>query len=339
MKNNNKNTILIISNSFDLHVDIMTQRLADMGENVFRLNLDQFPRDYRISFQVQSLSSPDYQLHYLPDNRSITNASVKSVWVRKKAPFSFLSDDMGEQEQLYAQSECEHLLFGFLTSLDCYWMNHPKAMRGAQWKVEQLARASRFGFNVPATLLSNQPEEVREFYQKQNQNIIMKSIAESSVQLDSIKPEDIVTTGISTTVITEEHLAMLDAVREFPCQFQAYVEKQYELRITVVGKQLFVAKIDSQSDERTRIDFRDFSVDIAYQAWQLPDEIASRCLEFVHSYGLQYGAIDLIFTPDNQYVFLENNPGGQFLFIEQLVPELQIMESVANCLANAKGRY
>ncbi|MEV4245300.1 hypothetical protein AB0J63_18065 [Streptosporangium canum] len=32
--------------------------------------------------------------------------------------------------------------------------------------------------------------------------------------------------------------------------------------------------------------------------------------------GLTYGAIDLILTPDGRYVFLEINPNGQFLWIE-----------------------
>jgi hypothetical protein len=52
----------------------------------------------------------------------------------------------------------------------------------------------------------------------------------------------------------------------------------------------------------------------------------------VHSYQLNYGAIDLIVTPDNEYVFLENNPAGQFLFVEQLVPALTMSDSLARRL-------
>ena len=32
--------------------------------------------------------------------------------------------------------------------------------------------------------------------------------------------------------------------------------------------------------------------------------------------GLRYGAIDMVFTPDGRYVFLEINPNGQYLWIE-----------------------
>ncbi len=42
--------------------------------------------------------------------------------------------------------------------------------------------------------------------------------------------------------------------------------------------------------------------------------------------------MDIIVTPEDEFVFLENNPGGQFLFVEQLVPELKMMDTLANCL-------
>jgi glutathione synthase/RimK-type ligase-like ATP-grasp enzyme len=33
--------------------------------------------------------------------------------------------------------------------------------------------------------------------------------------------------------------------------------------------------------------------------------------------GLEYGAIDLRKTPEGEYVFLEVNPAGQFLYVEK----------------------
>ena len=37
----------------------------------------------------------------------------------------------------------------------------------------------------------------------------------------------------------------------------------------------------------------------------------------VERLGLCYGAIDMILTPDGRYVFIEINPNGQYLWIEQ----------------------
>ena len=149
---------------------------------------------------------------------------------------------------------------------------------------------------------------------------------------EQVEPEHRIGVSLPTTRITRDHEEMLDAVAELPCFFQQYIAKRYELRVTVIGDQVFAAKIHSQDDPRTATDYRDFSADILYEAETLPPEIARRCLDFVHSYGLTYGALDLIVTPDEAYVFLENNPVGQFLFVEQLVPELDMTGALAACL-------
>lgn len=334
---NKDKVVLIISHSADLHVDELEKLLTARDQNFFRLNLDNFPRDYDIAFKVSQTGGFDYQITRIPDNRVVNNTDIKSVWVRKKAPFSFVSDDLQAQEKKFAEQECEFLLNGFLYSLDCYWISHPKDLRASQWKVEQLARAKRFGFRVPESLLSNNPEEVLKFYHTHNQKIITKPLSDSSLAADKVEIDEVIEQGVFTTLLTPEHIEHLDAVKEFPCYFQQYIEKLFELRVTVIGNKVFSARIDSQADERTAIDLRDFSVEIDYDAWQLPDALASRCVEFVHSYGLQYGAMDLIYTPDKEFVFLENNPGGQFWFVEQLVPELRMMEHLANCLMEAKS--
>lgn len=102
--------------------------------------------------------------------------------------------------------------------------------------------------------------------------------------------------------------------------------------MTVVGERVFAAKILSQDDPRTMVDSRDMSAPIGYAACILPSAVAQRCIDFVRSYDLTYGAIDLIFTPAGEYVFLENNPAGQFLYVQELVPELAILQAVADLL-------
>ena len=40
-------------------------------------------------------------------------------------------------------------------------------------------------------------------------------------------------------------------------------------------------------------------------------------IQLVEQLGLCYGAIDMVVTPDGRYVFLEINPNGQYLWIEE----------------------
>ena len=49
---------------------------------------------------------------------------------------------------------------------------------------------------------------------------------------------------------------------------------------------------------------------------RLPEEIEGALLAMARAYRLQYAAIDLLFTVDRRYVFLELNPCGQLGWLE-----------------------
>jgi len=324
-------TILIITNSQDIHADFITPVLSSKQHKPFRINLDQFPRDYKIS-QSYCERNAKITIEHLPTGHTLDLMQVAAIWSRKPAEFSFLSDDLSPQENIFAKTETDHALFGMLYPLDCYWMSHPLALRGAAWKGEQLSRAEKIGFKIPASLVTNCPDEVRNFKGRLAGDMIFKTLSTPDLASSEVTSEERVADGLPTTIVTDEFMENLDAVREVPCHFQEYIPKQYELRITVIGEHLFAAKIHSQENTKTQIDFRDMSADILFEATQLPEEIERRCLALVKSYGLNYSAMDIIVTPDNDYVFLENNPTGQFLFIEQLIPEYNMLETLADTL-------
>lgn len=323
--------ILILTNSGDLHADIIESLLEEKGHPPIRLNLDTFPRDYMIHQQMMP-GNLHATLTHLPTGSVVDFSRIGAIWARKNASFQFLSDDLSPQEKAFADKEATHVLNGLLYALDGYWMSHPVAVRQAQWKAEQSIRALNMGFNLPNSLITNAPKLVKEFRARVHHKMITKVMSDTFLAANDVEFEQLQVHGMSTTLVTDEHMQSIDAVREIPCYFQEYIPKQFELRVTVIGNQVFCARIDSQQDARTEIDYRDFSADIGYEAFDLPSDVEQRCLAFVHSYGLQFGAIDLIVTPSGDYVFLENNPVGQFWFVEQLVPELRMMDAVAECL-------
>lgn len=325
--------VLIVSNSQDLHADLVAPLIESKGCQVFRLDLDAFPRDYRIC-QVFRGGRQESHITHLPSDEMICNlADVGAIWLRKPADFSFANEDLSLQERTFAKLESEHALFGLLYPLSCYWMSHPVSLRGAMWKGEQLHRASRLGFRVPASLVTNSAAQVIEFRKSVQTDLVFKTLSVANLGSDLVAEEDCITGGVPTTLVTEEMMADLDAVNLLPCHFQEYIPKWYELRVTIIGDKLFAAKMHTQDDGRTKVDSRDMSAEIRYEATTLPAAIAQKCLEFVSSYGLTYGALDLIVTPANEYVFLENNPVGQCLFIQQLIPEFQLLDTIAETLA------
>jgi hypothetical protein len=87
-----------------------------------------------------------------------------------------------------------------------------------------------------------------------------------------------------------------------------------------------------QEDERTRLDWRHYEAPIPYKKGSLPSEIADKCFALMKSYRLNYSAMDLILTPEGEYVFIENNPAGQCFFIQEHIPEFKMVEAVTSYL-------
>ncbi|MEA3011145.1 MAG: hypothetical protein QOJ91_2837 [Sphingomonadales bacterium] len=328
--------ILIVTHSEDLHADLVAARIESEGRAPFRLNLDDFPAGYALACSFLG-GRWEGGLRHLATGDALELRDIGAVWMRKRAPFRYLSDEMAAHEKAHADAETSHMLLGSLRSLDCGWMSHPDAVRGALYKPEQLRRAARMGFAVPASLMTNVRSEVDRFAGSAEHGIVFKTLSSLLDAADLVAPDERLAGAVPTTLIGEEHDEMLDSVEQLPCFFQHYVPKRHELRVTVVGGSVFAARIHSQDDPRTATDCRNMSAEIRYEAEALPPEVAKRCVDFVHNYGLTFGAIDLIVTPSGEHVFLENNPVGQFLFVEQLVPELDMTGAVARWLVDAAG--
>jgi len=72
--------------------------------------------------------------------------------------------------------------------------------------------------------------------------------------------------------------------------------------------------IFSQGDSQTELDFRRYNYDKPNRVtpFRLPVELELKLKKLADHFELKTGSFDLIRTQDNNYVFLEVNPGGQF---------------------------
>ncbi len=332
-----KDQIVIVTSTDDAHADDMVMQLQGTGHDPIRLNSDDIPANVKINLGLgEDLDSWGGSFEVLTNGRVIDVDAIRSVWWRRPSEFG-LPHELSSQEREFAKEEIDGALRGLWSSLDCYWVSHPDRIGTANRKIEQLQRAARFGFHVPRTLVTTDPEEALLFHATCGERMVFKVLTDPFLGAFNIDHADNVELEAEiyearTTLITDIESGLLETVRLVPCMFQEYVPKQLELRITVIGDDIFAAEIHSQADERTRVDWRQYDVDIPYRVATLPHDVAERCLALVKSYHLNFSALDLILTPEGQYVFVENNPNGQFIFVEQLVPELRMTEALAACL-------
>src|SRR5439155_6611870 len=113
-----------------------------------------------------------------------------------------------------------------------------------------------------------------------------------------------------------DDLADPDTLAHCPGIFQEFVEKAYELRVTIFGRTCIAARISEQDEVDWRTTYK-----MKLQPYELPDAVRAKLVEFMHELGLVMGSLDLIVTKAGEYVFLEVNEQGQFLWVEEMSPD------------------
>jgi len=322
--------ILIVTNKIDPHADVVISHLTNESVPVFRFNTEDFPQ--KILFSWKTTQSAIDGVVKIPKVGEVKLSQIKSCWYRRPEPSIISSDLITEQAKEFAEDESKVLLKGLWKFLsDRFWINYPSKIREAESKLYNLKLASKIGFFIPRTLITNNSEEVKDFFKECKGEIINKVLGKG--QVEYLKDYYFV----YAHKISLQDLEKINSVVYSPTFFQEYIPKSLEIRVTVVGKKIFSCEIHSQDSEKTREDWRQYDFDnVLHRLHKLPRSIEILCLKMMENLELNFSTFDLILTPDNKYVFLELNPNGQWLWIENLTG-LPISEAVAELLVK-QGR-
>jgi hypothetical protein len=320
--------ILILTGDADPHADRVIEALRQRGAEWVRFNPARFPSRAEISFS--GTAAGRFQSLLRVDEETIDLERVTAVWYRRPEPPVPHEEITAPRVREYVADECRLTLNAFWHTLDRRWVPAPPSViRRAEFKAVQLKLAAALGFEIPSTLLTSSPQTFLEFYRQHNGDVVSKLPGPSFVPSfgnDFMR---------YTEVVSRRDVGYARSVRYCPVLFQAYVPKRVEVRVTVVGKKAFAAEIHSQASNHTRHDWRRYDwYQTIYLPHELPRAVERRCVQLVDRLGLCYGAIDLIVTPDDHYVFLEINPNGQYLWIEDRTG-LPISDAVCGLLISA----
>jgi glutathione synthase/RimK-type ligase-like ATP-grasp enzyme len=181
-------------------------------------------------------------------------------------------------------------------------------------KPYQAQLIKRYGFEVPETLVTNDPELVRQFKARHGK-VIYKSIS-----------------GVRSIVqtLSDDDMTRLDSIRWCPTQFQAFVEGE-NVRVHTVGEKVFATAISTDATDY-RYAHRQGSDYAELRAVDLSDELAEMCVNLTAGLGLAFAGIDLKITPENHVYCFEVNPSPAFSYYESNTDQ-PISEAVAEYLA------
>ena len=324
--------ILIITNKEDVHPTPVIKYLSERQIPVFRLNTEALLTDYQFHWYCNEKET-DFYIKNIKNNLELKGSEITAVWERRPELPKELFVENNPEINKHNLEEAKGF-FSFLRFYlkDIFSIGSIVNDRVASSKMLQLKIAREVGLLTPNTCFSNRKEDILKFAE-QHEHLILKSIESNSVWSETSELEYM----FYAKKIPSQVLQNLPD--EAFCQtinyVQNYIEKEFELRITVVGYQFFACKIDSQilEEDRGKIDWRQgYDYGLKHEIYELPQTIKDKCLQFLNRLGLHFGCFDFIYTPSGEYVFLECNPNGQWLWIEHETG-MKISEAIAYILA------
>ena len=299
--------VLILSNPYDITTGHVIQWLLHINQKVIRIN-----RGTDIDLVDLKLGTSD-EIIFKHNGKNISSNDIHSYWYRR-GEFNINKDidvAVGDENcTISIKKSIEQELNILETFLDHSFKDKKSIgsfeKRGMN-KLLALTIAKQCGLSIPETIITSNKNTLSSFLEKHKQ-IICKPIFEVPMSKADAYAMMVYTSEFTTDV--------LDKLGDefFPSLFQKRLEKKYELRVFYLDGDCYSNAIFSQSDQQTAVDFRNYNNDKPNRrvAFNLPKEIQKKLSLVMEKVGLNCGSIDFIVTPENEYVFLEINPIGQF---------------------------
>lgn len=219
-------------------------------------------------------------------SRRLALDSVRSIYLRE-----FTTYDNPRPELTSA-------LLALTEHIDVLVLNRASGSSSNASKPYQARWIEEHGFRSPPTLLTTDAEAARAFYDEHAGRVIHKSVS-----------------GLRSIVVqtSDADLQRIELVHNCPTQFQALVPGT-DVRVHVVGDRVFATEIRT-----TAIDYRYSAAQGAerhMRDYELPDDIAERCIRLSRALGMGLTGIDLRRDPDGSWWCFEVNPSPGFTFYQ-----------------------
>lgn len=320
--NNVSKPILILANKYDASTFQLSGILISMGIDYVRLNAEDFASNLKLRYRAEKNSG-----EYIIDGVNLHAKDIPLVLMRNFET-TFIDGNGSEFVRAFSIQQWEHAFQIMRYSLNCAWIpGTPESISKANNRAVQLAKAKEIGFDVPDTLITNDPREARAFYREHHAQIVMKVLHHHGIQVGKKMY------SIYTYEVRSMDLRKFDDMIHAPCILQEKVDRSHEIRVTVVGDKAFAVTLDltSKSD---LVDWHRMAISkIPKKEFALGNTLTGKCVKLVRSLGLVYGAIDLLVDKRGRTFFLEVNPTGDWHWLGDEI-NLKITLALAELIKN-----
>lgn len=305
--------ILILTKSLlEINSDIVTDWLTHFNAESIVITGDEFLDKTAMSLHITDTA---HELKIRTDkNGSLPLDQIKTVWFRRRmeeASFQFyenLNIDLQGKQDLLGHIKVEFLRFYSILPVylkNAYWLCHPD--RSSLNKLEILLLAKMHGLTIPETIVTNFIDASDKNILNQEETYISKPLSETSIIAEETRRYSMLTKVVDQTQLPENTFI-------FPSLLQKCIEKEFEIRTFYLSGKCYSMAIFSQENEKTKTDYRNYDSENENRCvpYQLPKTIEKKIKKMMNALKLDAGSIDFIKTVDDEFIFLEINPVGQF---------------------------
>lgn len=228
-------------------------------------------------------------------------SQLTAIWWRRSPRHQKTLKVANEVQQDLLERDWRSFLRGaLLTSFKGRWVSHPDATDAASLKPIQLKLAQAAGLRIPKTIISNEPSKVKNFIRSLPHGAVAKTTHGTGKS------------AIFAARVFESNLPDDDSIAISPTIYQEYIAGSDHLRITIFGHDFYAASLRSGD-----MDWRK-QVPAKMTPFEIDNTMKTKLLKYQNLAGLEMGVIDMKISSDGELIWLENNPQGQFLFVEGL---------------------
>ena len=318
----------------DSTASIVALALGGIGCRVTRWMMADYPLRQTISCRIDNSST----LHNTVTGVGIADSMdlCDVYWRRRYAPPCLDESLLQPDDVAVVKRETEAFVQAYLGVMAPHarHINPEAAARNADNKLIQLRVARAVGLSIPTTLFSNEPQAVHDFVTEHGDGAVIHKHLRSQDWHEQGRSFTAFTARVRRSDLPEDSRLL----QTIPGTYQVAVPKHREIRAVMFGSYCLAAEIDSNADPTGHDDWRaTINRQGAWQPHALAQTIVAKLADYMQRLGIVFGSADLILTPTGDYVFLEMNEQGQFLWLESDCPQLPVLDAFCRLIVEGEG--
>ena len=250
------------------------------------------------------INSDDVPQFTIGSNQLNHFSDTDLIWYRRPFENNIFPTTVGDKLRL---AEIQEALWNLMMQIPIdKWMNFPTYNWIADKKGIQLLKANESGLLTPEWLITNEVIEAKTFLEHHDWQCIVKPIDcgyvshgdnAFHVYTNDLKPSEV----------------DLSLIGLCPTLIQKRVEKAFDVRTVYLnGSSLFIGLYGGALDVR-----RNEMENITYQIVRPPRSVADRYISLMKKNRLRFCTSDFVVAKDGSWFFLENNPNGQWVWMDE----------------------